>query len=109
VATPIAGLAFSVQSTPAFTLREPPATLEPAVFGALESLEKGGVSEMVTTGAKGMIVHVADKAMPATDETNPRFVETRGQIAAFIGSRNAGDYLNELVEKELAKTEPATP
>ncbi len=108
-ANPIAGLVFSVQSPPAFTLREPPTTLEPAVFGALESLEKGGVSEMVTTGAKGMIVHVADKAMPATDESNPRFVETRGQIAAFIGSRNAGDYLNELVEKELAKTAPATP
>jgi hypothetical protein len=64
---------------------------------------------MVTTGASGLIVHVADKAMPATDETNPRFVETRSQIAAFIGSRNAGDYLNELVEKELAKSAPVAP
>lgn len=109
VANPIAGLAFTVQSPAAFTFREPPASLEPAVFGALESLEKGSVSEMVTTGAKGLIVHVADKALPATDEANPRYVETRGQIAAFIGSRNAGDYLNELVEKELAKTAPATP
>ena len=109
VANGLAGLSFTVQNTPAFTLREPPQTLEPAVFGALESLEKGGVSEMISTGAQGLIVHVADKVLPATDESNPRFVETRGQIAAFIGSRNAGDYLNELVEKELAKSAPVTP
>lgn len=109
VAAPVGGLAFTAQAVPAFTLREPPATLEPAVFGALESLDQGGVSEMITTGPKGILVHVASKTLPPTDEFNPRYVETRAQIAAFVGSRNAGDYLNELVEKELAKTAPATP
>lgn len=109
LAAPVGGLSFTVQSIPAFTLREPPATLEPAVFGALESLDQGSLSEMITTGSKGILVHVAGKALPPTDESNPRFVETRSQIAAFVGSRTAGDYLNEMVEKELAKTAPATP
>jgi peptidyl-prolyl cis-trans isomerase D len=102
-------LTFTSKAVPAFTRREPPADLDGAVAGTLESLDKGAVSDMILTGAQGVIVHVADKKLPVTDESNPRFVETRDQLSRLIASRNAGDYLSELVEKELAKSAPATP
>lgn len=102
-------LSFTTKAVPAFTRREPPADLDGAVAGTLESLDKGAVSDMILTGAQGVIVHVADKKLPVTDESNPRFVETRDQLSRLIASRNAGDYLSDLVEKELAKSAPATP
>ncbi|MFO1447749.1 MAG: peptidyl-prolyl cis-trans isomerase [Opitutaceae bacterium] len=101
-------LTFTTKAIPAFTRREPPADLDGAVSGTLESLEKGGVSDMILSGPQGIVVHVVDKKAPVTDESNPRFVETRGQLARLIASRNAGDYLSDLVEKELAKSAPAT-
>jgi len=102
-------LTFTVKTLPAFTLRERPQDLDPAVLGALESLEKGSVSEMILSGTQGLVIHVTDKVIPVTDESNPRFVETRTQLAQVVASRNAGDYLNDLVEKELAKSAPIAP
>jgi len=102
-------LTFTVKSIPAFTLRERPQDLDPAILGALESLGKGSVSEMILSGTQGLVIHVADKVIPVTDESNPRFVETRTQLAQVVASRNAGDYLNDLVEKELAKSAPIAP
>lgn len=104
-----AGLKATVKSVPAFTLQNPPADLNQAAFGALENLEQGGVSEMILSGNAGLLVHAVSKQLPDVSEANPQFATLRSQIAQFAGSRNAGEYLRELVDAELARTAPVQP
>ena len=103
------GLKSEIKTPPAFTLREPDKDLSPAVGGALESLQKGGLSDMVLSGTQGTFVYVIDRKMPAIDDSTPRFSETRLQIAQVIAGRSASDLLASMVEAELAKSAPTNP
>ncbi len=101
-----AGVKLDAKLLAPFTARTRPADLDPSVFGPLEQLEKGQVSDMVMNPDKGIFVYAADKKLPDLSESNPRFVETRNQLATYTASQGARAYLDEMVQKELKKSEP---
>ena len=97
--------------TPApFTVRQRPQDLDTLALSALESLKKGEVSEMVADterGAKGIFVYAIDKKAPDLAETTELYKASNLQFAHTLAVRNSGDYVGEIVQKELAKFEPA--
>jgi peptidyl-prolyl cis-trans isomerase D len=101
-----ANVKFDTKSVPAFTPRNRPQDLDYAVFGTLERLEKGQVSEMVLDNDKGLFVYAAEKKAPEISESNPRFTETRTQIASYTSRLGASAFITDMVEKELKKSEP---
>ena len=100
------GLKLEAKAVPAFTLRNRPQDLDFSVIGSLERLEKGKLSDMVVTGDKGLFVLAVDKQAPDLTDKNPRFAESRDQIASFTARIGASAVLSELVEQELKKTTP---
>ncbi|HYD85284.1 MAG TPA: hypothetical protein VEA63_14560 [Opitutus sp.] len=91
---------------PAFTRRQPPQDIDYSVFGALQRLEKGRVSDMIVTRDNGLIVYAADKKVPNLDNASPEFATTRSQIASATAGIGASSYLNSWVEDELKKSDP---
>jgi len=87
-----------------FTMRQRPEDLDYLVFGTLDSLKKGSVSEMVLSPDKGLIVYAADKKAPDSSATNPQYLTYQFQIARGTAARNSGEYLKEIAEAELAKS-----
>ena len=100
------GLKLEAKAVPAFTLRNRPQDLDFSILGALERLEKGKLSDMVVTGDKGLFVLALDKQAPDLTDKNPRFTESRDQIASFTARIGASAVLSEMVEQELKKTTP---
>ncbi len=100
------GLKLETKTVPPFSLRNRPQDVDYSVLGALDRLEKGQVSDMIFSGDKGIFVYAADKQSPDQSESNPRFAETRNQIAGYTARLGASAYLSELVERELKKTTP---
>ena len=100
------GLKIEAKTVAPFSMRNRPQDLDFSVFGALERLEKGQVSDMVFSGEKGIFVYASDKQLPDQSESNPRYGETRNQIASFTARIGASAFVSELVEKELQKTTP---
>lgn len=94
------------KNMPTFTLRQRPQDLDYLVFSTLESLKKGEVSEMVASPEKGLLVYAADKKAPDLSDANPMYKTLLAQMARGTSLRNQGDYMRELIETELAKTEP---
>lgn len=99
-------LKLEVKTLPAFSLREPPQDADRSLFGALEQLEKGQVSDMVLNPDKGHFVYAADKKLPDVSETSTRYIDARGQLANFGTRLGASAYVAELVEQELKRSEP---
>jgi peptidyl-prolyl cis-trans isomerase D len=91
-----------------FTLRQPPQDIDYSVFGALQRLEKGNVSDMIIAKDHGLIVYAADKTVPDLNESSPQFAEARNQISMASSRIGSSSYLNELITEELKKSEPAT-
>ena len=75
-----------------FTRRQPPQDIDYSVFGALPKLEKGNLSDMITTRDHGLIVYAADKKLPEIDETSPQFTEARQQIAMASSRMGSSAY-----------------
>lgn len=100
------GIKVETKALPAFTPRTPPQDIDYAVFGTLERMEKGKVSDMVLSADKGIFVYAAEKKAPDVSESNPRFTETRQQIASYTSRLGASAYISELVDNELKKSEP---
>jgi peptidyl-prolyl cis-trans isomerase D len=100
---------LETKSWPAFTLATPPADFDYTLYSALESLQKGQLSPMLTTQDRGIIVYAADKQNPVAAAGTPKFIDTQTRLAAYTASRNGGALLAALVEAELAKSEPVTP
>jgi peptidyl-prolyl cis-trans isomerase D len=103
-----AGLKLDLKMIAPFTLRSRPQDLDFTVLGALETLEKGQVSDMAISGESGVFVFAADKKVPDVNDSDPRFVETRTQLATYSSQLSASAYLSDLVEQELKKSEPKT-
>ena len=91
-----------------FTLRQRPQDLDYLVLGALESLKKGEVAEMVIGQDKGLLVYAADKKAPDLSEASAQYKNFNLQLARGTAARNSADYLREIVETELAKSAAAT-
>lgn len=89
-----------------FALSNPPAEDAFAQYNVLENLSRGAVSDMVITREAGILVHAVDKQLPDLNPANPKYAETRAQIAAFTSQMSAGSILGEMVQQELAKSEP---
>ena len=100
---------LATKSWPAFTLATPPKDLDYTIYSALEGLQKGELSQMVTTAEQGLIVYAADKKLPPSDPASAKFTEMRERLASYTASRNGSERLATLVEAELAKSAPATP
>lgn len=92
---------------PAFTLRQPPQDLDYAVFGTLERLDKGRVSDMVIAKDHGLIVYAADRKVPDLSQANPQFGAARSQLAFGTSRVAASAYLSERVATALKESEPA--
>lgn len=91
---------------PAFTRRQPPQDVDYSVFGALERLEKGSVSDLMVSKDHGTIVYAADKKIPDLNESNPQFAAARTQLAMASARIGASSYLNDVVAEELKKSAP---
>ncbi len=98
---------IDAKSVPSFTRRQPPQDLDYAVFGALERLEQGRVSDMVVSREHGLLVYAAEKKVPQLDESAPEFAATRAQMAMATGGIGASAYLQDWVQRELDRTDPA--
>lgn len=101
-----AGLKLDLKMLSPFTLRSRPQDVDFTVLGALESLEKGQVSDMAITGESGVFVFAAEKKVPEVTESDARYIETRTQLATYSSQLGASAYLSDLVEQELKKSEP---
>jgi peptidyl-prolyl cis-trans isomerase D len=99
-------LKIDVKKYPAFTLRDRPKDVDPAVFGALTHLDKGSVSDMMLDADKGRLVCALDKKVPDLAETGPRFAQMRASIAYALARIGAKTTLDEMVAQELKRTEP---
>lgn len=104
-----ANLKLETKTIAPFTLRTPAADLDRGIYGALQRLEKGQVSDMTSGGDTGIFVYAADKKAPDISEANPKYVDARKELATQTSNFAAVSYLNEIVEKELAKSEPKAP
>ncbi len=98
---------LQIKTWPAFTLSKPPADIDYTLFGAIDSLQKGQLSDMIITGDKGLIVYAIDKKLPDLNPTGSKFTETLAQLSRMTASRNGNAYLGEVVTKELSKSAPA--
>ena len=106
VAAASSGLKVETKSLAPFTLRTRPQDIDYSVLSTLERLAKGQVSDMANSADKGIFVYVTDKSVPDATETNPRFAEMRKQVAIGSGRFTARNYLNELTERELKRSDP---
>ncbi|WP_158277313.1 peptidyl-prolyl cis-trans isomerase [Opitutus sp. ER46] len=100
------GLKFETKSIAPFSLRSRPQDLDYTLLTALEQLSKGQVSDMVLSPDKGVLVYAQDKKLPDLSEANPKFAETKAQLATFSARMGATAYVAEIVERELKRTEP---
>jgi peptidyl-prolyl cis-trans isomerase D len=98
---------IAIKSYPAFTLRSRPKDIDPSVLSALETLDKGSVSDMEATADKGVLVYAADKKLPAVNETNPLYAQTKLQLADTFARTTTTSEMREIVDNELKRTEAA--
>ncbi len=86
-----------------FTLRSQPRDIDQAVLGVLDSLSKGGVSDMQPTAEKGFLVYAADKKVPVLDASNPRYSQIRAQLAQNFARADSMAILGEVADRELKR------
>jgi peptidyl-prolyl cis-trans isomerase D len=100
------GLKIETKKLAAFAPRSRPQDVDYSILGTLEHLNKGQVSDMVINADKGIFVYAADKKLPDLTDANPRFKETRDQLASYSSSVDGSAYIAELVDRELKRNEP---
>lgn len=109
VAASAGALKAETKQLPPFTLRDRPTDLDYSVLMSLERLSKGQLSDVSIAADKATLVYVIDKQVPDLAENSPAFQSTRDQIAQANAGFDASAYLDEVVERELARTAPKTP
>ena len=103
-------LKAEVKTIPPFTLAAPPKEIDFAIFGALEKLAQGGVSEFITSrGAGGIVVYAVEKTTPPADPASADYTDLRTRLGEFLSSRVAASLLESAATAELAKSTPAAP
>ncbi len=100
------GLKLEAKTLAAFSVRTRPQDVDYSILGTLEHLNKGEVSDMVINADKGIVVYAQDKKLPDMSESNPRFVETRNQLASLSSRIGGNAYISELVDREFKRSEP---
>jgi len=95
----------TVKSYPPFKLRDQPKDVDGAVFGLLDRLDKGAVSDMEATAEKGVLVYAADKKPPVATESNPLYAQAKAQLAQGFAQADTTSALREIVDAELKRTD----
>jgi peptidyl-prolyl cis-trans isomerase D len=95
----------TVKAYPPFRLRDQPKDVDQAVFGLLDHLDKGAVSDMEATPEKGILVYAADKKQPVTNESNPLYSQVKAQLAENFARTDATSIMREVVDNELKRTD----
>ena len=98
----------TVKAYPPFTLREQPHDVDQAVYQALDTLNKGTLSDMEATADKGVLVYASDKKAPVVDDANPRYAQVKGQLAASFAQADETSITREVVEQELKRTDTSS-
>jgi peptidyl-prolyl cis-trans isomerase D len=105
VAEAAGSVKVEVKSYPPFTLRTQSQTIDPSLYSALDTLEKGQVSAMQPTADKGLFVYAADKKAPSVDVANPRFMQVWGQLALTYSRTDSAGILSDVVDREVKRME----
>ncbi len=100
---------LAVKDYPAFTRRQPPADISPAVLNSLELLQPGQVSAMMIVQDVGHFVYAQSRKLPDLSPTAAPFDAMRVQLAQLTARFNQNLYLGDLVTRELKKTGPLQP
>lgn len=108
VAAHAGALKVETKQLPSFTLRQPPADADYSLLNSLDRLEQGQVSDFMVNGDKGAFVYVVERKLPDLAETSEQFKNTREQLAQMNARFGASAYLDQVVERELARTAPKT-
>ncbi|MEY4487511.1 MAG: hypothetical protein RIQ79_19 [Verrucomicrobiota bacterium] len=105
-----AGLKADIKTIAPFTTAEPPKDLDYSVFGALDKLAQGGLSQFITTrSANGVLVQVVEKSTPSADPTSSAYIELKERLNNYLGAQAAASLLADSASAELAKSAPVAP
>ncbi len=96
---------ITAKTVPPFTRRQPPQDVDYSVFGTLDRLNQGQVSDMVIAKDHGLLVYAAGKKLPDLSPANPQFAAARAQLAFGTGRVAAASYLEDRIRKELKSSE----
>ncbi len=107
IAAAAAGVKITPRNWTAFTLRDRPKDLDETVPATLLHLKPGEFSDMAVASDNGCIVYAAGARTPDLSERNPHYAQIRQQIAAYFAQVSAGDYLHEVVQREMARAKAA--
>ncbi len=101
---------LAVKTYPPFTYRSQPHDIDQAAIGTLDRLDKGGVSDMVSSadGKEGFLVYAADKKAPSLDPSSARYIQVRDQLAMTYARTESYAILGEITDKELKRTDPSS-
>jgi len=95
----------TVKSYPPFKLRDQPKDVDETVFGLMDRLDKGSVSDMEATADKGLLVYAADKKPPVANESNPLYAQVKAELAESFARTDTTSSLREIVDAELKRTD----
>jgi len=98
---------LTVKTWPPFSLATPPKDIDYSLYGAIDTLEKGRLTQMIISGNNGLIAYAADKKLPDLDASGAKFTETRDRLAHYTASGNASEILRAIVDRELARSAPS--
>lgn len=102
-----AGLTLQIETPEPFSFNPPPRDFDFSLFNLLTTLKAGQLGEFIVgSQGKGLLVYALDKQIPDASPANPRFEETRLQLAAATANRSSSDYLRAMIETELLRTAP---
>ena len=80
--------------------------MDETVFGLLDRLDKGSVSDMEATADKGLLVYAADRSRPWPTSPTRSTRRFRPQLADSFARTDTTSALREVLEAELNAAEP---
>ncbi|MGH7994771.1 MAG: peptidyl-prolyl cis-trans isomerase [Opitutaceae bacterium] len=100
---------IKARSWPAFTMRDSPKDFAETALSTLQHLKPGQISPMAVSSDQGYLVYALGEKAPDLSESNPRYAQIRGELAASFATRTANEYLSQLTDNELARAKGAVP
>ena len=100
------GVKIEAKSVPTFTLNQPPRDIDYSIFGMLQQLNQGQVSDMTVASGKGTLVYAVGKKLPVISPSNPMYDAIDSQLAMIAANGTASSVMTEMVERQL-KASPA--
>jgi peptidyl-prolyl cis-trans isomerase D len=92
---------ITAKTLPAFKLSERPKDLNQTAIAAMQHLNPGEFSDLDLSGDQTTLVYGISKQAPDLSESSPRFAAVRTQEGSYFARLSAGEYLTQLVAREL--------